>query len=104
MGWLSKSGKGRKQRKRRSAPGLARHPLGQAVIQQRKHLAVAAMLMVVLAGWYYARGYLFERAATATAAPTAGHVKLTDAPAWLGKLVRQDLREQVSACPSMRGS
>ena len=94
MGWLGKTGKGRKKRPVRR---FADYPLVVTLLKQRKHLAVAAMVLAALVGWRCAKIYLVDQAAVATTAPTVQQVNLVDAPPWLDKLVRQRLCQQVSA-------
>ena len=98
MGWFGKTGRGRNRGKRRSATRFADNLLVPAIVKQRKHLAVAALIIATLVGWRYAKSYLVDNAAAATTAPTSQQVRLADAPPWLNKLVRQHLRQQVSAC------
>ena len=94
MGWFGKTGKGRKKRPVRH---FFDYPLVVTLIKQRKHLAVAAVILSALIGWRCAKIYLVDQAVAATTSPNAQHINLADAPPWLDKLVRQRLCQQVSA-------
>ena len=98
MGWFLSTRKNNKKTTRsRKKSTTSRQWNPQRTLKGFKFLGITAALVGIVVGWHYSQRFLTTYAATKHATTiTAQHVDLADAPPWMGKMLRDDLRHLIA--------